>query len=559
MSAVPSGERSSDALHWLVAQTDNWYEELLGQPAVLATFDPLVAAASIPRSDVGTAKVIAEKFGRHLTFVDLTGVWHVWDGRVHAPTESPAVIKALLEVFAAALAEALSFVEEYYEAQAQAFLAAGGQSAQRDADRARAMYRNILFKDHRYYRDKTFSSGGVNSLLTALETKVTVPSDFYNDDRRWLVARNGVIDLDTLKVLGENEFPTLLEHSADRPVTRFFDADYDVTARADEWHTFLGRSVPNVDDRRFLMKAAGAAFMAVPKLKVIPNLQGPPDSGKSLFTDVLFMLGQGYCVEPDASALLKSQGTNFEQDKLRNKRFVAISEPDEKIPLDNGFMKKVSGGDWTETRTLHAKSTGWYPQCVMFIASNHPVKFNTRDTALLDRVSLIKFPVQFLPGAHIAKEYRRDDGLKDKLLAEASGILNWIIWGMKYYLSEGMEVTQQIIDGRREMQSAGSTALQWIAEWESEGWIKVLDETEAFAEPKSHFIGLKDGYTQYRIWADEAGEKYPLTRKYFSMDIQSRYGATHYSGVTRLPRIVWTDEWFNRHLSPADGPPVRGF
>jgi phage/plasmid-associated DNA primase len=187
----------------------------------------------------------------------------------------------------------------------------------------------------------------------------------------------------------------------------------------------------------------------------------------------------------------------------------------------------------------------------MFIASNHVVKFNTRDDALLNRVSLVKFPIQFLPGDHVPEEYRRDDGLKDKLLDERSGILNWIIWGMKYFLTEGIEATQAIIDNRREIQAAGSTALQWIAEMVEEGWLLVLDESEASATAKSHFIGVNEAYVQYQVWAAQAGERRPLTRKFFSKDIQNRYGEAIHSGVTRLPRLVWTEQWHKRHTAPA--------
>lgn len=537
---------------WIFEQTVDWWQELLGQPPVLATFDPLLAAASIPRSDVGASRIVQAKFDMMLTFVDKTEEWHMWDGRVHAPLESPATVKLLIAAFADALRDALDFVESFYEMQAQTILAAGGQNAQKDAQKRRDEYRKTVFLEHRHYRDRLYSSQGINGMFAALQTECTIESGYYNNDRQWLVVRNGVIDLHTIRDLGENEFPTLLPHDPTRPVTRYFDADYDLGATSPAWLSFLSRSLPDPDTRRFLMKASGAAFMAVEKLKVIPNLQGPKDSGKSVFTDVLRVLGGGYSCEPTPTALLKVTGTNFEQDALRNKRFVTISEPDEKIPLDDGFVKRVSGGDWTETRTLHAKSSGWYPQCVMMIASNHVVKFNTRDDALLDRVALVKFPIQFLPGDHVPENLRFDPDLKDKLFAERSGILNWIIWGMKFFIAEGMESTNAIIENRREMQAAGSTALQWVHEMEEEGWIQVIDQTDAAHTPKSHFIQVVDAYAHYQLWCVQAGEKYPLTRKFFSKDVQSRYGQAVQSGGYRFPRLLWTEQWNERHASTND-------
>lgn len=532
---------------WIFDQTKDWWLELIGQAPDLTTFDEATAAAAIPRSDLGAARIIAKKMGKALTYVELLEQWHVWDGRVHAPLQSDAVIIRLIGEFADALAKALSWVEEYYEAQAQAAQALGTQNGTQAAQQLRARYRTKVFGEHRKFRDRSYSTAGLRSIVSQLKAEVSVSSDYYNDDRQWLVVENGVIDLSTIPGLGEREFPALLDHSQDRPVTRYFKAEYDPQKPWPEWDHFLKKSLPDAESRMFMMKISGAAFMAAPKTKVIPNLQGPKDSGKTVFIDTLHVLGGDYSVQPMPSALLKQTGTNFEQDKLRNKRFVGVSEPDVNAQLDDGFVKRVSGGDWTETRTLNAKSSGWYPQCVMMVASNHAVRFNTRDDALLERVALVNFPIQFLPGAHVPEEYRRDDDLKDKLLAEGSGILNWLIWGMKYYVREGIQATQSIVDNRREMQAAGSTALQWVHDFEAEGWLEVIDESDAARVPGRDLMLLKDAYLQYQVWASEAGERYPLSRKFFSQDLQNRYGKLRMADGSRLPRLRWTEKWDERH------------
>lgn len=536
---------------WIFDQTTDWHLELLGQPAAIAGFDKDVAEASIPRSDLGAAQAIATRFGKQITYVDKLEEWHVWDGRVHRPLESDALIGQLVEIFAAEHATAMAFVKEVYDVEIAAARALGTQAGNTAADQIRKQYTTFVFGEHRKYRDKIFSSAGIKNIISTLKMKVTIPSDYYNDDRQWLVVQNGVIDLNEIKE--KREFPTLLPHDWDRPVTRYFEADYDPQAECPSWYQFLARSLPDVDSRRFLTKVTGAAFMAAPKLKTIPNLQGPPDSGKSLFLETMDKLGGDYSKMPSPDALLKASGTNFEQDALRNKRFVGVSEPDERAQLDDGFVKRVSGGDWTETRTLHAKSSGWYPQCVMYIASNHAVRFNTRDIALLERVSLINFPHQFLDGDEVPEELRMDKSLGEKLLAEGSGILNWLIWGMLWFLDEGIEATAQIIDNRRDAQASGSTALQWIQEFVDDGWLVVLDESESAITPNSHFIGIKDSYDQYKIWAEEAGEKYKMSRKFFSKDIQARYGTAVTSSGMRFPRLVWTQAWMDRHTAPAQG------
>ena len=49
-------------------------------------------------------------------------------------------------------------------------------------------------------------------------------------------------------------------------------------------------------------------------------------------------------------------------DEYKSKRFIGISEPTESERMDSEFLKKFTGDEWVETKTLNHKSSEWKPQ-----------------------------------------------------------------------------------------------------------------------------------------------------------------------------------------------------
>jgi len=543
------GDNIPDPMHNVWREANGWWQELLGQKPVVAGFDKQKAKDSIPYSDVDAAEKIAEKMSDLLTYIEAFDEWYVWDGRIHRPLENDSPIEMLVKRFAKEYRDALAFVQTVYETEAAQLAQTQNQQA---ADKHMKDYRQGTFADHRRFRTSIHSNGGVRAVVARLRAELDRPSDYFSDDRRWLVCKNVVLDLEALR-RGDMANVAVSGGDPTRRVTRYFKADYDPTAKAPNWEHFLESSVPDDDARRYLQKVAGCAFMAEPKLKTIMNLSGPPNSGKSLFVDTLYTLGKGgssYSSSPKADALMQTQGTNFEQDKLRNMRFVGISEPNPNDHLDEGFVKKVSGGDWTETRTLHKASTGWYPQCVMFAASNAPVRFNTRDEALLERVSVVDFPHRFL-GPDMIKPERGDkpriDGLEDMLLDEASGILTWLVQGMMLYLQEGLKQPESVKKNRHDTKYSSSASLRWVKEFIDEELLVEVPEDERDDYPKSHWLDSKVAWDAYMQWANESNERFKLSKTTFFSDLEEVYGERVMSGGRRFRGLVQTDKWKNSH------------
>jgi phage/plasmid-associated DNA primase len=536
---------------------DLWWRDLIGQDAVIENFDFGKAAQSIPRTEMTTAQEIKRKFGSLLSYTEMRKRWYLWDERIHRPCDGDGIAIKVVKIYFKAVCDALEFVQKACYVEADRVAGSGITDADKKAKAVRDVYDKGEFSKHRAFRDKLSSDSTITAIMRMLRTECDVAGDYFDNDQQWFVTKNWVIDLNVLKETGEFSF---LKHSPDRPVTKYFDADYNPNINLGHWDGFLTRSIPNVEMRNYLQKITGAAFMGVPKLRCIPNLYGPPGSGKSVFIGTIFKLGKegaGYSVMPDSKAVVKVSGQNFEQDSMKGARFIGISEPSHTDKIDDDFLKKYTGDDWVETRTLNVKSSGWVPQGVIFIASNATLKINTREKAITNRVQIIEFPIEFESGPGIPEERRIVPKLEELLLEDRSRVLTWILIGMREFYRDGLKLhpPKDVLALRDGVVTDASTALRWVEEFVEEELLDIDYDVEP-----DLCISVHDAYTRYTMWAAWAGEKKPLTRRFFTQDIENKYGLSVKAGKTKVfPGLAVTIGYRRKFetggISALDGRP----
>lgn len=544
--------------YWVKSQMDGLWEEMcglrpvlparvLGQapPTTAATdVDISYAAEWIPFSDLNAARLVRLRLDNVMTYTgnDNQGKWYFWNGVFHEEIHSGRIAEMVAEAFADQVTHAMDAVKQHFESRA---LAAEAQGNTQAANTIRDAYKKG-WKPYIGYENRIHNDSGLRALKNRIRIQCAKEPTFFDDDRRWLVCQNGVIDLEefrtTLKV-------RLLPHSPERPVTRALSCDFNRDATAPQWEHFLETSLPDVELREFLQRLVGAAFLGESKVKAIANLQGPKDCGKSVFVTTLTDLAQGYGVQPSPTALTKENGVNYEQEKLRGKRFVGVSEPSIGSKLDDTFCKQVTGGDIVNTRTLYQAGSGWVAQCVMFIASNHTVQLNTRDQAFLERLCFIKFPHQFFDASE-ADEFEphiKDPDLERKLKEEHEGILQWVTYGMYYFLTRGVDKPTSVKKAGLKVAEESSSALSWVAEKVSEGYLEVAENVSDY--PLSAYALLGNLYRMYQGDMEADGERKYLGKHAFSAHLQSMYGDTVDANGRRIPKLVGVGVWENLRQS----------
>jgi len=525
----------------------DWWKDFVGGKTSLDDKDIDKIMTVMPYTDVTAAIEIARKMDHQLSYVAFTDTWYAWNGIVHAPCDGPGIALKIVKLLWAAMAKALGMVQDYYERAADAIKAQGGPNADDDAAKMRKNY-EILFNDHRYYRDRIASEAGISALARMMRTECDVDTDYFEDDTRWFVMRNWVLDLEALKA-GKW---VLLPHDPKRNVTKYFDADYPDDPKAanlGHFDNYLKRSIPDETQRSYLQTAVGAGFLGIGKLRAIIVLVGPPGTGKSLLLDALGELGSPgamYAKKVQGSSIMQANGQNFAQDEYRGLRIAYVSEPPDSGKADGPFLKALTGDGNVSTRTLNKRESPWSPQCLLCIAANQSLKIDIRDPAIVERVQEIQFPVRFFPPntPGVPEEQIQIRGLDQLILRDRSRVLMWIIAGMRRFINDGMvlQPPDSVIGARDKVVTAGSTALQWLEEAKEEGLIKI-----DFDAPNTHFATVTEAYDNYKMWCISAGERKPLTRKYFSKDIQAKYGEVVKSAGSRLPGLMKTDVWTEKY------------
>jgi P4 family phage/plasmid primase-like protien len=501
-----------------------WMHKMSGQRLTPTQIDFWKLQSSVPKDATDGADFIAEQIPSCLSYNANSKTWYVWNGKVHTPLTANTVPTQLIDILGYAFKDLDALLNMYKETGTKNIKA--NNLSEAETKKKIAEFTGPIIALRKQWSSFAFSlnsNKGVKDVLNKLERKVAKGAAHFENDRQWLVVRNGVIDLADYRKTG---VVSLLAHDASRPVHRYFDADYDPASGAETWKDFLSSSIVNDggDTVKLLQKAVGAAFSAEEKPRALFNLLGAPASGKSVFLSVFDKLGQAYSVMPNNQAIQLNNGdTNFYQDALRNKRFVGFSEVQGKKPLDDGFLKGILGGDTQNTRQMRQMEIPWKPQCVLFIASNMALKFNTRDEATFIKILPIPFPHSF---TETDPEHRMDRELENKVLEERNGILNWVLEGMKAFWAEGLAPTAAVMEAMDGNKTANSHALQFMEALIEAGHI----EKDNMA-PVSGCLPIGTAYEMFGFWASNQGIKNIPGKQTFTSDVADFYYGKKKSGT----------------------------
>lgn len=283
---------------------------------------------------------------------------------------------------------------------------------------------------HRKENIIILSRNGANSLGIA--------GTEWNSDPYALPCNNGVINLrtgkirqgvpgDFFKIISPTEYLGE-QHSSpawEKFVLQLFDGDQEM---ADFTQTLLGGSLIGHTIEHFL-----AIFV------------GKGRNGKdTMLESIRAVLGDGIA-SPIQSETLMSQsnakdGSSHKADvvALKGKRIVWASETSEERKLNAEKIKLLTGGGSLSGREPYARRPITFtPTHNVFLLTNFKPKANPDDYALWQRIHVIVFPLSFVDEPAGEQERKRDPHVLEKLSAESSGILSWLIRGCLQYQTQG--------------------------------------------------------------------------------------------------------------------------
>lgn len=350
-------------------------------------------------------------------------------------------------------------------------------------------------KDHRGFARTSGNSARIQAVMTEAQTSLAKPLDCLDSMPLDVNCLSGVLrfSVDGGPGTGFSKVSAvaLLDHSRDLYATKIMPVEYDPKAACPTFHSYLEDIQPDPLMRAFLQRWLGYSMTALTGEQKLCFFYGIGANGKSVLVDLIARMMGDYASTAKIESLTgrnRRGGGDATPDlvPLMGARFVRASEPEEGEKLQEGIIKELTGGEPMLVRALHSDFVEVKPIFKLTISGNHKPEIRGLDDGIWRRVLLVPFDVQ------IPKE-KRDPNLGEKLWAERSGILNWLIQGLLDYLEGGLQEPDTVLDATREYRE------------ESDPIGMFLDTACVVSGDPTDSLYSRDLKNAFNFWMDQQG------------------------------------------------------
>jgi P4 family phage/plasmid primase-like protien len=190
-----------------------------------------------------------------------------------------------------------------------------------------------------------------------------------------------------------------------------------------ELESFLHSILPTRSVRDYFLKHLATCLSGVFTQR-FHILTGSGSNGKSMLMNLCATAFGEYCYKANIAMFTQKRGkagaANPELVRMKGKRFVMMSEPDEGEPLSTGFMKEITSSEKVTGRDLFANSKEMVEfdvQAKCHLACNDKPKVNTSDGGTWRRLKVIDFPTKFVHDPKLPHERPMDESIMHKVLS----------------------------------------------------------------------------------------------------------------------------------------------
>jgi putative DNA primase/helicase len=292
------------------------------------------------------------------------------------------------------------------------------------------------------------ANSALNQLADQAQAYLSVLPHQLDADGYAINVRNGTL---RVKRDASSDEPaiTFTPHDPADFITKLCPVDYDQDATCPRYDEFLSEVQPTVEMRRFLHQWMGLSLTGETGEARMAIFWGVGRNGKSVFMETAAHIAGDYSTTvPVETFVSDSRGRNAGQAtpdlaKLPGVRLLRASEAERGGSLQETLIKSVTGGDQITARNLNRPYFDFYPQFKLTITGNQRPNIKGTDEGIWSRVTLVPWTVV------IAQE-KRDPQLLSKLKAEASGILNRYLDGLRDWLDHGLKLPDEVKEATAE-------------------------------------------------------------------------------------------------------------
>lgn len=333
-----------------------------------------------------------------------------------------------------------------------------------------------------------------------------------NKDPHLLGVQNGVVDL---------RRGLLVTPSPEMRITKQCDASFVPGSKCNLWLSFLQDIFSDQETIDSVQRLAGYSFTGHTTEEIMVICFGHGANGKSVLTNVLQKIAGNYG-KSGSSNLLKARrdddtGPRPDIASLCGARFVSVNEMQSGDHLDEQAVKILASREMISARHLYKDEFTYTPTAKIFLKTNHKPIIKGEDDGIWRRLVLIPFERKFA-------EHERDKNLEDKLMAEADGILEWVIEGAFKWYTSGLNLSQRIVSQSAIYRSESDLLGQFL-------------EDEVDFSPNSRALDSTT-YYEYTRWCTNNGTR-ALSKKRFTQKFEERgipikksSGSRYYAGIT---------------------------
>jgi P4 family phage/plasmid primase-like protien len=421
-------------------------EEMVIEPFYQEGYERKVDPATYPQTDYGNAEQMYARFGGYIRWMPETG-FMIWSGQRWIRDPGDTTVMKLAMYSARLMLRDMDPGMDKAERKSQIKWSVASES--------RALIKNCL------------------ELLKTLV--VTNINDF--DKNPWLFnVQNGTIDLQTGK---------LKPHDRNDLITVIAAVSFDERATCPRWRQFQEEIEPDASVRDWKKKFFGYCLTGDTRERVFGIAIGEQGAnGKSTEKETLLMIVGDYGAVTTFSMI----STDSSDDRVRNelarlkgKRFVVASESDERMTLAESVVKEITGRDTIRARLLYQQAFEYQPLFKIWLVTNTKPTIKATTNPIWDRVLPIEYTKTFIGPC-------MDRLLPQKLAAEASGILNWLIEGCLEWQNAGsLPKVNTIEKFKRQYRLENDSVLEFI---------------ETMMEPNpAGVVSYSEFVSQYNMWA----------------------------------------------------------
>jgi P4 family phage/plasmid primase-like protien len=382
---------------------------------------------------------------------------------------------------------------------------------------------------------------GLNAIYTKLKT-VKFKENLMKDCREFffdeefvkkldankdiIAFNNGVLDLITFEFRGGKpedyiSFSTGIDFDPEKP-----HYEYESWPDVDN---FIKQVIPDPEVRDYFMKHLATNLYGGNMAQKFHIMTGNGSNGKSMLSNLASTaLGDYACTVPIALFTQKRAGSGAaapEVIRLKGRRMVNMSEPDEAVALNSGLMKLVSSGEKMFARDLFKSGCEFEVQAKFHLACNDKPKINATDGGTWRRLVVINFTSKFVPKPTEPNEFPMDETIQYSVVSKkwATPFLSYLV----YVLKEG--------NGLRKL-LAPAKVLEYTSDYrnDNDGIAKFMaDKLTPYKEGDEVIpVDRTTLKRAFKIWMSDNGMH--LSPSDMEKRVETQYGKYHKGGWTNL-------------------------